>query len=69
MSRRSLGSALAAIGIIVVAISALADQIGIGDEEAFGLQQVLGVVIGVLIVVAGFVIARLGDKPGNDSDA
>ena len=65
MSRRSLGSALVAIGAIVAAISALADQIGIGDEQAFGWQQIGGVVIGILIAAAGFVIARAATTSGN----
>ena len=66
MSRRSLGWAVTAIGIVVVAISVLADQIGIGDEEAFGWQQIAGVVVGALVAVAGFIIARLGEKSADD---
>ncbi len=66
MSRRSLGSALAAIGIVLVAISALADQIGIGDEEAFGWQQIAGVVVGAAVAVAGFIVARFAKQSGDD---
>ncbi len=62
MSRRSLGSVVTAIGIIVLAISALADQIGIGDEEVFGWQQIGGVVLGAVVAVAGFIIIRMGEK-------
>ena len=64
MSRRSLGFALVAIGLVFAAISALADQIGIGDEEAFGWQQIGGLVVGLLVAAAGFVVAR-GSKPSN----
>ncbi len=59
MSRRSLGFALLAVGLVFAAISALADQIGIGDEEAFGWQQIGGLVVGLLVAAAGFVIARM----------
>ena len=61
MSRKSVGSAVIAIGIVVLAISALADEIGIGDEEAFGWQQIGGVVVGAIVAVAGFII-RMGEK-------
>ncbi len=59
MSRRSLGFALLAVRLVIAAISALADQIGIGDEEAFGWQRIGGLVVGLLIAAAGFVIARM----------
>lgn len=66
MSRRSLGFALVAIGLVVAAIIALADQIGIGDEEVFGPQQIGGVVVGLLIAVAGFIITRMGSNSSDD---
>ncbi|MDJ0498164.1 MAG: hypothetical protein QNJ89_10060 [Acidimicrobiia bacterium] len=62
MSRRSLGFALLAVGLVFAAISSLADQIGIGDEEAFGWQQIGGLVVGLLVAAAGFVIASLESK-------
>ena len=61
MSRKSVGAAVIAIGIVVLAISDLADEIGIGDEEAFGWQQIGGVVVGAIVAVAGFII-RMGEK-------
>ena len=67
MSRRSLGSALVAIGIILAAIAGLADQIGIGDEEAFGWQQIGGVVVGLAIAIAGLVMTRLRNKSSDDT--
>lgn len=67
MSRRSLGYALVVIGVLVAVISAFADQIGIGDEEAFGPQQTAGVVVGLLVAAAGFIIARMAGKSSNDT--
>ena len=63
MSRRSLGSALVALGLVVTAISALANQIGIGDDDSFGWLQISGVVVGLLVAAAGFVIVRMNRKP------
>lgn len=67
MSRRFLGFALVALGVILAAISALADQIGVGDEEAFGPQQTAGVVVGLVVAAVGFAIAWMAGKSGNDT--
>ena len=65
MSRRSFGFAIAAIGIVVLAVAALADQFGIGESDKFGWKQIVGVVVGVAIVVFGIIIATLAEKPAN----
>ena len=65
MSRRSFGFAIAAIGIVVLAVAALADQFGIGESDEFGWKQIVGVVVGVAIVVFGIIIATLAEKPAN----
>ena len=65
MQPRSFGLALAAVGIVVVAVAALADQIGLGESDALGWKQILGVVVGVVIAVAGSVIATRGEKPAD----
>jgi hypothetical protein len=66
MSRRSLGGVLVALGLILAALSALADQIGIGDEAAFGWQQIGGLVVGLLVAIAGLIITRTTGKPSNE---
>ncbi len=70
MSRRSVGSAVIAIGVIVVAVAALADQIGVGGEGAdkFGWKQIVGVVVGVAVIAFVFITATLGEKPASGSD-
>jgi uncharacterized membrane protein len=65
MSRKSIGWAVTTAGIIVVAIAALADQIGIGTSDALGWKQILGVVIGAVIAVSGFIIASRREKPAD----
>lgn len=68
MSRRSLGSALVALGLIVAAVAALADQIGIGDGDGFGWRQTGGVIIGLLIAIAGYIIASRTGQPSNTTE-
>ncbi len=63
MSRRSVGSAVIAIGVIVVAVAALADPIGIGGSDKFGWKQIVGVVVGVAVIAFVFITATLGEKP------
>jgi predicted MFS family arabinose efflux permease len=66
MSRRSLGSALIALGLILAVVFALADQIGIGDGEGFGWRQLTGVIVGLLVAVAGYLTMRTATTSDND---
>jgi len=42
------------VGILVVLISALADPLGLGRHPGFGWLQGLGVIVGLLAILAGF---------------
>jgi drug/metabolite transporter (DMT)-like permease len=61
MDRRVLGLVLAGLGAVLALVSGLADVIGInfneGADDEFGWKQIVGLAAGVLIVVAGLVIA------------
>ena len=56
MSQSTLGFVVAAIGVIVVVVSVLADPLGIGSSDTFGWRQIAGVVIGAKIAVWGIVM-------------
>jgi hypothetical protein len=59
MSRRTLGIIAAAIGLVIMAVSALADRIGLGAMPAvFGWKQVAGAVVGVVLVIGGVLAVR-----------
>jgi len=53
MDRKRLGWVLVALGAVLVALSALADPIGLGDGDGFGLKQTTGVIVGVVVAGAG----------------
>jgi hypothetical protein len=53
MDRRWKGYALAAVGALLVVVSALADPLGIGEGGGFGWKQTVGVVVGALLFVVG----------------
>jgi hypothetical protein len=61
MDRRVLGLGIAALGVVLAIVSGLADVIGISfgaaADEDFGWIQIAGLVLGVVIVVAGLVLA------------
>ena len=49
-----------AAGIIVVAVSLLADTLGIGGQSGFGWKQGIGVGVGALMIVVGAALIRPG---------
>ena len=62
MSRRTVGLIGAAVGAALVLVSSTADLIGIssgGSAEMFGRRQIVGTVVGALMLVAGLVVALL----------
>jgi len=44
---------LLVVGIGLLAVSLLADVIGIGDDPGFGNQQMMGTIVGVVITAIG----------------
>ena len=65
MPSRPVGFALLAVGVVVALVSGLAEVAGVGGGT-FGWKQVVGVVVGVVIALAGlYVVSRssAGDSP------
>ncbi len=58
MQRKTLGSLLIGIGIIVLLVSLFADVIGIGGHPGLGYKQIIGIVIGIGIAILGWFIPR-----------
>ena len=66
---RILAIAFIAIGVILAAVSALADTIGVGaPTSTFGWKQLLGLVFGIILVVAGIILLRQGDAEYEDDE-
>ena len=49
--------AVLSVGLLFGGITILADWLGFGSDEGFGFQQMMGVVVGVCIILGGFVYA------------
>jgi hypothetical protein len=57
MDPRPTGIVVGLIGAVVLVVSALADPLGIGEGHTFGWLQILGVILGALILLLGLAIA------------
>jgi drug/metabolite transporter (DMT)-like permease len=57
MNERPLGIVVALVGAVGLAFSALANPLGIGEEDVFGWLQITGVIIGAVVTLVGLAIA------------
>ena len=57
-NNKTIGTVLLIVGVIVLIVSLGADAIGLGGGARFGGQQILGAVVGVILLIAGFVYSR-----------
>jgi len=53
MDRDLVGGILIAAGAALVVLSLLAEPIGLGSSEGFGWEQILGLIVGAVTIVAG----------------
>jgi hypothetical protein len=53
MSTKQSGHVCAAAGLILIIVSLLADVVGVGQSEGFGLKQTSGVILGIVILALG----------------
>jgi hypothetical protein len=60
------GLAIIAVGIVLGVVGGLADQVGIGanDSGDMGGKQIAALVVGLVLVVAGIVVATVLAKDG-----
>ena len=55
--KEKIGIALVVVGIIIVVLTLIADQIVIGRSAGFELYQRLGTFVGAVVTVVGVVLA------------
>jgi hypothetical protein len=56
MDKKLLGVLVCVAGVILLAVSLLADTIGIGGSAGFGVNQILGAVAGALVAIGGVLL-------------
>ena len=57
-SKRTIGTGLLVVGVILLIVSLGADLIGLGGGARFGGQQIVGAIAGVILIVAGVIYSR-----------
>lgn len=60
-TRKLVGWAIVAVGLVIAVVGGLADQVGLGGEgeDEFGSKQVIALVVGLVLVVGGLALAML----------
>ena len=53
MYSKTLSAAVLVIGIVILVASLFADSIGIGDSPGFGVDQIIGSVVGIAVTGVG----------------
>ena len=56
MNNKTIGVALIVIGVVVLIGSLAVDMTSLGNHAGFGRYQIAGIVLGVLVAGAGFVM-------------
>jgi hypothetical protein len=69
MGQTRMAWVLVALGAALVALSALADPIGLGDGDGIGLKQSAGMVVGAVVLAAGLVLRYRGKRESESSQA
>lgn len=65
---RILAIAFIAIGVILALVSVLADSFLGARGTTFGWKQLLGLVAGIVLVIAGIILLRQGDAEYEDDE-
>ncbi len=66
---RILAIAFIVVGALLALVSVFADAIGFGAPgSTFGWKQLLGTVLGAIILIAGVILMRQPDQPYDDEE-
>ena len=66
---RILAIAFIVVGALLALVSVFADAVGLGAPgSTFGWKQLLGTVLGAIILVAGVILLRQPDQPYDDEE-
>jgi hypothetical protein len=53
MARKRAAGVLIAVGVVLVAISAFAEPLGLGADDGVGWKQATGIVVGAVLALVG----------------
>ena len=58
MDKKGWGLLFLIIGIIILLISIFTDSIGLGGYPGIGMKQTIGIIIGLVIAIIGYILRR-----------
>ena len=58
MNKRNISYILLGVGLVLAALSLFADSLGLSANTTFGYKQIAGLVIGIVVVIAGAILLR-----------
>lgn len=58
MNKKNAPFIIMIVGVGVLAVSLLADYVGIGNDQGYGKQQITGTVVGVVVMLLGFALMK-----------
>ena len=58
MNQKTISILLISAGVILAALSLFADTLGLSANTTFGYKQIAGLVIGIVVVIAGAILLR-----------
>ncbi len=68
MTKKSIGMLAAIIGVLLLLASVTLDHIGLGQNPGFGLLQIAGSVLGLVVAVLGtFLWMQPGPEAGDEA--
>jgi hypothetical protein len=53
MSKKTIGTGLIVIGVILLIVSLFFDSLGLGGAPGMGLKQIAGMAVGVIVAIIG----------------
>lgn len=63
MTKRMLGAALVPLGIALAMMALGIDLLGAGRWSGFGPVQIIGLVVGLALAIAGSILVRTNGRP------
>lgn len=57
-TKKTVGVTLIIVGIVFLIMSLILDTVGIGSSPGFGNNQITGAVMGVLMIIVGWILTR-----------
>jgi len=67
--KNRLGGTILIAGLALVLVALLADEIGIGNEPGFGWKQLIGLVVGAVVVLVGLRATRGDDAESGEANS